>query len=408
MACIFCGSKQHDYRSCTILYNSNNSKNTSPQQRVIHKDFKQNFFGKAPNVFIGKFGYPNIRVGILGAEDYNKHDDPLAWSHDGTSIPEIISLRSQLVNSHFKTQIKSFNDKFSEIAKEVSLAKRPVDIELNLEKKPHVNISFNNEVAPHGPSVGLQKASITENVHIDTKVDKATSATDMNAGEAIHLLASKGIDEHYLTRAFSMGNFGIPIERKLVPTRWSITAVDDIRGKQLLDEIKKFNSTNCELYIGGYLGNNYLILFFDDVWQYELFEQYVPTMHNINNTPIIAERDYEPYEGRHDYVHETAGGYYAARIGILEHLTKIKKQSSVLAIRIITEEYTAPLGVWVVREAVRKTLQNEVMKFPDRDSMLKYARNYIKDRFKYDTSTIISKSELIKLLWGQRKLKDFS
>lgn len=399
MACIFCGSKQHDYRSCTILYKQQ-------KERAVLKNFKQDFFGKSPNVFIGKFGYPNIRVGILGTEDYNKHDDPLAWSNEGTSIPDIIQLRSQLINSHFKTSIKGFNDRFSEIAKEVSLAKRPVDMEINLEKKPHVTIAFNNEVAPHGPSVALQKATITENVHVDTRVDKVTSANDITAGDAIHLLASKGIDEHYLTRAFSMGNFGIPIERKLVPTRWSITAVDDIRGKQLLGEIKRFSPGNCRAYIGGYLGNNYIILFFDDVWQYELYEQFVPQNRAITE-PVQAEHDYESYEGRHEYVQETAGGYYAARIGILEHMQKERKQSSVLAIRIITEEYTAPLGVWVVREAVRKTLATTPINFDDRDTMLQYTKVFIKERFKYDTTTILHSSEVIKSLWGQKKLGEF-
>lgn len=399
MACIFCGSKQHDYRSCTILYKQQ-------KDREVIKNFKQDFFGKSPNVFIGKFGYPNIRVGILGTEEYNKHDDPLTWSHEGTSIPDIIQLRSQLVNSHFKTSIKGFNDRFSEIAKEVSLAKRPVDMEINLEKKPHVTIAFNNEVAPHGPSVALQKATITENIPIDTRVDKVTSANDLTAGDAISILSSKGIDEHFLTKAFSMGNFGIPMERKLVPTRWSITAVDDIRGKQLLGEIKKFSPGNCKLYLGGYLGNNYIIIFFDDVWQYELYEQFIPNNRTIYD-PVVAEHDYESYEGRHDYVKETAGGYYATRIGILEHMLKERKQASVLAIRIITEEYTAPLGVWVVREAVRKTLSTSPVTFDSRDTMLQYAQTYIRDRFKYDTTTLLRASDVVISLWGQKKISDY-
>ena len=35
---------------------------------------KQDYFGSAPNIFVGKFGYPNINVGILNVEEYNKHD----------------------------------------------------------------------------------------------------------------------------------------------------------------------------------------------------------------------------------------------------------------------------------------------------------------------------------------------
>lgn len=392
MACIFCKSPLHDYRSCPVQYQG---------QKLQIKD---SFFGKAPNVFIGRHGYPHIRVGILGTEEYKQHDDPLAWSSQGTSIPEIIQLRSSLVNSHFKTSIKSFNDKFSEISKEVSLAKRPVDVEINLQEKPRFRLSFDQFAAPHGPSVALKKAEITENVPVDTRVDKATSANDLLAGEAITSLAGKGIDQYFLTKAFSMGNFGLPIERKLVPTRWSITAVDDILGKNKLDEIRKYQETDCVAYFGGHLGNYYLILFFDDKWQYELFEQYVPSNHKGD---IRFETDYESYEGRKNYVEETAGGYYAARIGILEKLEEKKRQSAVLAIRIITEEYTAPLGVWVVREAVKKALATEPINFADRDLMLSYAKLFLKKKFNYDITELLRKSLLVKSLWGQKKLTSY-
>jgi DNA repair protein NreA len=396
MACIFCKSKFHDYRSCPMSYKV-------AKRAEIKESFKQDYFGQAPNIFIGRHGYPHIRVGILGTEQYDKHDDPKAWTAEQTPIPKIVALRSSLVNSFFNTTIKSFNDRFADVAKEVSLAKRPVDVEIGLEKRPAFRLTFNTDVQPHGPNVALKQAKITENVPVDTRVDKAASANDLLAGDAITTLAKKGIDEHFLTKAFSMGNFGIPIERKLVPTRWSITAVDDILGKQKIDEIKRYAESDCIAYFGGHYGNYYLILFFDEKWSYELFEQYWPT----GGTDMPAETDHEPYEGRKDYVHETAGGYYAARIGILEKLLEHKRQSSVLAIRIITEEYSAPLGVWVVREAVRKALSSEPMRFADRNLMKSYAQSFLKRKFSFDLSTILGRSRLVKELWGQKKLGEF-
>lgn len=407
MVCIFCKSPLHDYRSCIVLYRMQ-------KQREIAPTLKQDFFGKAPNVFIGRHGYPHVRVGILSAEEYTKNDDPLAWSKEGTSIPDIIALRSMLVNSHFLSAVKGKGSNFSPVAKEVSLAKRPVDMEIRLEKAPHPRLSFNNDVAPHGPNVPLRAASITENSPVDTRVDKIASADDLTAGDAIAALAGKGFDEHFLTRAFSMGNFGLPLERKLVPTRWSITAVDDIRGKQLLSDIRRYPESDCVAYVGGHLGNHYIIVFLDSVWQYELFEQFVPrqigrqTAMRITTTrPIAVETDYEPFEGRHEYVQETAGGYYAARIGILEHLAARRRQSSVLAIRIITEEYTAPLGVWVVREAVRKSLSTEPVRFPDRDTAIGYAKKVALERFGYDIEPILRRSKLVKNLWGQKRLSEY-
>ena len=59
--------------------------------------------------------------------------------------------------------------------------------------------------------------------------------------------------------------------------------------------------------------------------------------------------DYEPYTGRKSYAENCAGGWYSVRMAITEHLHQIKKQSSCLAIRVITGEYAMPLGVWVIR-----------------------------------------------------------
>ena len=399
MACIFCKSKYHDYRSCPAIYKLQAKKELSTT-------LKQDYFGKAPNVFVGKHGYPNIRVGILGTEQYTKHDDPLRWTREGLQIPEIIRLRSELINSHFTTAIKGSSNRFFDITKEVSLAKRPVDVEIGLDKKPELRMTFNTMEQPHGPTVGLKTARITENVAIDTRVDKATSANDLTASDAVTSLMKKGVDEHFLTKAFSMGNFGIPLERKLVPTRWSITAVDDITGKQKIAELKKCNVSDCMAYFGSHLGNYYLILCFDDTWQYELFEQFVPASRK-NDSEVMIETDYEPYEGRKAYVEETAGGYFACRIAVLEKLLEHRKQASVLSIRIITEEYSAPLGVWVVREASRNAMMSAPLRFADRNLMLTYAKKIMMAKFGYDITPLLSRSKLVKALFGQQKLTNF-
>jgi hypothetical protein len=397
MACIFCKSPMHDYRSCPVSYQL-------AKRQEIKAGMKQSFFGQSPNVFIGRHGYPRIRVGILGTEHYEGNDAPAQWSKDATPIPEIVRLRSALINSHFTTHITSMQDRLRDLAGEISLAKRPVDVEIDLAKKPQFRINFDTHAQPHGPAVELARARITENVPIDTRLERAADAQDLHAADAVATLTGKGVDEHAIVKAFSMGNFGIPLERKLVPTRWSITAVDDIRGKQLLERVRTLPAGDCVAYVGGHYGNHYLLCFFDDVWQYELFEQHVPKGHTGN---IVYETDHESFAGRSAYVEETAGGYYAARIGILEHLMAQRRQSAVLAIRIITEEYTAPLGVWVVRDAVRKALATEPIRFPDRDAMLAFAKKWCMDRFRYDIALLIARSKLVRSLYGQRKLTGF-
>jgi len=393
--CLKCKGRNFCSRPvCPIIYKIS-------AQKKLNPSLKQDFFGASLNIFIGRFGYPNINVGILGTEDYNHHDEPLYWSAENYQIQNIIDLRTSLVNSSFKTNIKSFKKKFIDISQEISMASKPVDVEVNLAKKPSFRLSFNQDTMPHGPRVKLKKAELAENPKIPTAVDKAVSDIDLKANEAINLLYKKNFDEHYLTKLLSVGNLGIKKQRKLVPTRWSITCVDDLIGKKLIQEIKDYSETNYLAYFGGYLGNYYLILFFPEIWTYELFETYVGSADY--QWPFAT--DYENYYGRKLYAHSTAGGYYASRLSTLEKLSKLKKQGSVLALRFITNDYWAPVGVWVVREATRNALKSKPIEFSSKELMLEYARKLIKKKFNYDVNNIINKSILLKEIKTQKKLK---
>lgn len=392
MACIFCKSALHNYRNCPLRY---------LKQKPVR--LKQDYYGKAPNVFIGRHGYPRIRVGILGTEKYEGHDDPQGWSAKQTPIASIVSLRSELVNSVFASNVKGTTS-FTRTAKDASLAKRPVDVEVSLTRKPALRLSFSKDVLPYGPAVPLKRAEITENLPVDPKVEKAASATDLKAADAIAHLAKRGVDPYYLTKAFSMGNFGIPGERRLVPTRWSITAVDDIQSKEHLRSLRDCAISDCHAHFGGHYGNSYLLLFFDSVWHYELFEQYLPSARDAEPQ---SWADYEPYAGRKTYAKETAGGYYAARVALTEHLLRKKRQAGVLAIRIITDEYEVPLGVWVCREAVKKALASPAIGFADRHLMLEYARRLLAQKFSFDLDPVLKQSKLHDALFGQRRLSEY-
>lgn len=379
-------------------------------QKKANLNFKQDYSGTSPNVFVGRFGYPNINVGILSTEQYNQHDNPLLWSKQNYSINQVVQLRSELVNSSFMSNIqapRTVKNRFMDLGRELSLSKKPVDTEMHLKDKPQFRLSFNQEAAPHGPSVKLKDAEITENVRVPRKVDKVVSDYDYKAGNALNDLY-KRFDEHYLTKLLSVGNLGMKKQRKLVPTRWAITAVDDTLGKKELTEIKNYNETvNYEAFYGGHMGNYYIVLFFPEVWSYELFETYLPrSVYNpTSETPSAA--DYEGYDGRKNYAFETAGGYYAARLPIIDYLKKRKRQGSALLLRFITEEYYAPLGVWVVREAVKKTMQTKGLEFGSKELMLEYARKLARKKFNYDLDNLLSKSRLLKNIKNQKKLSQF-
>lgn len=376
-------------------------------QKKVNIEAKQDFFGQSPNVFVGRFGYPHVNVGVLSVEHYEEHDNPLLWSKENYDIATIINLRSSLVNSNFKAQITGFKERFMEMSKEVGMAEKPVDVEIGLSKKPVFSLSFNQDTMPHGPNVELKKARITENPKIPGIVDKVADDTDLKASLAINELYKKEIDEHYLTRLLSIGTLGLKKQRKLVPTRWSITAVDDTLAKSMIKEVKDYNLHDYAVFFGSHLGNYYVAIFFPEVWSYELFETYVGKSTWHDSEEVTTMTDYEGYDGRKDYASNTVGGYYAARLAVLEYLKKVKRQSSVLLLRFITGEYYAPLGVWVVREATRKALANKPLVFDSRDLMLKYVQGLVKKRFGLNVEPILRQSILLSNVKTQRKLGEF-
>jgi len=374
---------------------------------------KEDFFSSSYSVFVGRYGYPNVNVGILSppqqSEDSWLHDAPIHWADHNFKIGQIIDLRGSLINSRFHSNILDARkqNKFLEIGQELSMASRPADIEVNLDQKPKFRLNTNAYTLPMGPNAKLKEADLTENPKIPTKIDKVVSDTDLKATEGLTLLYSKNVDENVLTKILSIGNLGLKKDRKLVPTRHSITAVDDNLGKELINQIKRYSETSYLAYFGGYLGNNFLILFFPEVWSYELFEMYMPKSSWNISSEIQHMTDYEPYEGRKTYAESCGGGYYASRLPTLEKLSKLKRQASVLVLRFIDGSYWCPLGVWVVRSGVRKALSTKPLEFGSKELMIEYAKKLIKRKYNHNIGYIFDRSILLRNIKNQSKLSKF-
>jgi len=406
LPCIKCKGK--DPKNCGRTFCPITAKNTSMFKFKNFSD--EDFSGGSPNVFVGRAGYPYLNVGILappGISDSEKYDAPRTWASEDYNIRSIIDLRSSLVNSRFKVGVMESN-KLLEISQEIGMSSKPVDVEVSLKEKLLGKVSFSPDITPMGPAGNLETAKITSNPHIDSRVDKVVSDTDLKSSEALRYLYSKSFDENFLSKLLSIGNLGIKSSRKLVPTRWSITATDDNIGKMLISELKDFgNRLNYQAYFQSYLGNFYLILMFPEPWSYELFETYMPDS-SWNLSPSVRfSTDYEPYSGRTTYAENCAGGYYAARLPILEKLKSLKRQASVLCLRFITGDYACPLGVWVCREAARRSVSQKPLEFASKDLMLKYCFALVKKKFGYDITNILKHSIILKNLKEQVKLKDF-
>ena len=363
--------------------------------------FKKSYAGEELNIFVGRHGYPNLNVGFLGNEQVEQiFDAPKEWAKKDFQIPLISGMRSSLINSRFKAQVKTHNTRLLDKAQEVALSNNPVDVDVELVKDPKKNLNLHKFSYPTGPAAELKKVTITSNPKIPKQVDYVVSDTDLKADKAIVSLYRKGFDEHYLTKILSTANLGLRSNRKLVPTRWSITATDDIIGKQLINDITKYPSCDYKVTFGGYLGNYYIIMFLPGPFAYELFE--------IEVDSGQYETDYETSFGRKDYAKNCVGGYYANRLAVLEKLKSIKRTGTIITIRFITDKYYQPLGVWVVREASRKSLNERELEFADKELMLKYVIGIAKKYFNHNLKEILAKSKLLRDVTLQRRLGEFS
>ena len=368
-------------------------------------DIKKDFFGDSPAPFIGRYGYPNVNVGILSAIDYKnilELDNPQLWSLENRDINNIVNIRSSLINSRFKSNIYKKQEKLNELAQEIGLASKPVEVEINLKDKPQFRLNTYSHATPTGPNADLKKAKITSNPHINTQVEKVFEDTDFKAEQALNYLYQRGIDENHLSKILSVGAVGLKYNRKLFPTRWGITATDDILGKNLINEIKDFNVLDTyQVYFSSYLGNYYIILLFPEIWGYELFEM---SLKNTNN----YSTDHEFYDGRKKYSESCEGGYYSVRLAIADKLKIMKKQALAVTLRFITPEYNVPLGVWVTREAARKALSQKPLEFSSKELMLKYIKHLINKKFNYNVENLLKQSILLKELRTQSKLATFT
>jgi len=366
-----------------------------------------------PSVFIGsRLRYPVVNVGILSPLERDEnawvYDNAKYWAENNFDIKDVLNLRNGLLNSRFQTKVSDarLNKKFVEIAKDIAVSSKQVDVEIELKNRLRFGRDKDRVLTPHGMKGNLKKAEITGNVKIDKKVDKVMN-DEIKASEGIELLYKNDFNEYTLSQILSVGVMGMKKNKRIVPTRWSITATDDMIAKSLWRKVKEDKwLEDYELFYGEFMGNQYLIMLMPGVWSYELFEFYLPNSSWNPSAEIKAATDMENYSGRKSYAFNTVGGYYAARLPILEYLNSINRQAKVLALRIETPSYWAALGVWVVRESVRKALQKK-MKFDSREELVESVKKIGNVKYNFDFSDVLGKSKVLREDKTQKNLGEW-
>lgn len=322
---------------------------------------KKDFQGVSPpSVFIGSHNYPKVNTGVLSPQHHGNPqmmDSPDKWYGENYSIEKVASLRTSLVNSKEKLKVKD-TGRFLENTQEVAMARRPVDIEVSLEKKPGASLN-GGRAAPVSASGDVEKFNLNENPTVQRKIEKAFYDSDLKAENAVTELHSKGVNNYKIQQTLSTGMLGEKENRELVPTRWSITATDDMISKKMRQDVKTNPEINqIEYYQNEYVGNIFHIFLIPGRWEYELMEmKRSGSVWNAAQNTYIAQ-NYESFSGRTSYAEETAGAFYATRLGIMENLHQRGRQAKALVLRDVTPEYWAPLGVWVIRETVRNAFKD--------------------------------------------------
>ena len=338
------------------------------------------FINNSNEVFVSEGG---LKVGpVFGY--FNQKDNYLK------SYKEIVADLMYSFNP-FKINISKSN-RLKENIQEMAMSIKPISLDIETKTKP--NFLFNTEkdktINPIGFKAKLTNISLNSNPKIPSKVDSVLN-DNLKTIDMLEELDNYKFDNYYITKLFSASLLGK--EKRFVSTRQSITAVDDLLGKKLISEIKHFEeNVEIVLYKNEFLHNIFYIVFLPGSWEYEQFELWFKGSDWYN---FGYNQEYEGYNGRKKYAKLQAGGYYAARLGVVEFLKNIKKQSKIIVIRLIKEDYNIPVGVWQVRENIRNAFKNKKKIFADKEELKNYLKKEIKEISFIRNSNILFQHKLI-------------
>ncbi len=361
-----------------------------------------------PGVFVGRIGYPKVYIGPMVPPyrgDTEILDTPELWI--GKSIQDIIDYRFALIRGKVRTSVYNAQSggRLLDTLQELAMGKRPVDAEAMLTRVPNKVITLSGESQPFGPSAPLRSFK-TSDVSVDHRIERAFYDRDFKAANAVVELYEDDVLVTRIQRAFSLGMFGFQKRRKLVPTRWSITAVDSILSLELINRIKQHNTIDeYRVYSFEHLDNRFVAILMPERWSFEWIEAWFPgTTWNPDQraaAPAIMG-DFEPYRGRTTYP-DVGGCYYACRLAVAERLNQERRQASALVLREIHPGYILPVGVWNVRESVRQTVQSEPQKF----DTFQAALNHAQTKLTIPLRKWVENSEMLKRALFQKKITEF-
>ncbi|MEE8178790.1 MAG: Nre family DNA repair protein [Nitrosopumilaceae archaeon] len=347
-----------------------------------------------PSVFVGSYNYPKVAVGPMVPPihgDTSLLDAPEHWL--GKSLEEIVNYRLNLIRGIQKVSVIDPSGRYIENLQEIAMAEKPTDSDIQFHKSTTPIISIDGESAPFGP-IGEIKSAKFSNSSPEKQIEKVFYDKDLKAQDAVLSLYNSGIEISKIQKCFSIGMMGK--KRKLVPTRWSITATDDIISKDLVDQILNYSLIDaCKVFSFEHLGNLFSVILFPHRWIFEMIEAWYS--HGI----LGFGSDSEDARGI-NHPPAIAGAYFAAKLAVAEYLVKNKIQSGVLILREIRPEYAIPVGVWQIREGIRAAMTQK----PQEVSILDEAIDIACKKMSITKSEWMPKGSILKRI-KQMSLTDF-
>jgi hypothetical protein len=359
-----------------------------------------------PSIFVGRYGYPKVKVGPMVPPlhgDTTILDKPEMWL--GKSLEEIVNYRFSLVRGVTNIDTHSPSGKYVESLQELAMTSKSVESEITFERTPIADMEEKKDLgldtgsATFGPIAPSKSFRTSSSISVDQRLENAFYDKDLCAAEGVVNLYQDGVEVSRIHRVLSMGMLGTRKKRRLVPTRWSISATDDIISTNLIKKIETFPTIDFfEVHKHIHLGNYYsVILIPDDIWNFEMQEAWYD-----NNGNLGFGVDFENANGL-DHYPSITGSYFAARLGVAEHLLKRRHKAAALILREIRPEYVMPLGVWQVREGIRKAFDG----LSDQFDNFQNAFSFACVNLSVSKSEWIRNSKIYKNMREQTRITDF-
>lgn len=353
-----------------------------------------------PSVFVGRIGYPRVRLAPAAPPetgDTSLYDTPERWLELG--IGNVLEMRLSLVRGVAEVDVRK--PWGLEELQLLAISSKPVDVELKFAKPPKPSVKLDVFAPPMGPAAPAERVKVVGNPKPPHPLEKAFYDTDLKAEEAVVYLYESGVPVSAIQRAFSVGALGTGRLRRLVPTRWSITAVDDALSRRLIEQVKGLKLLDRYLFFERkYADNTFVAVIAPGAWSYEWIEAWFPHTTWNPGATVEVEGDWEGYRGRTTYA-SLGGCYYAARLATAEYMVKEGFQGTAILIREIYEGFFLPIGVWFVRENVRALFRSK----PERYDSLREVLDRLGGSTRLPLSVWLEKSALLRRMLRQERLE---